>query len=137
MNGPNDFNIKNGSLVEYCGSGGNVFVPQGVTEIGNDAFRWGPVLRYIILPDSIVRIGDYAFSDCRDLVDISIPLNLKSIGARAFAWCINLRHLEIPDSVKNIGPDAFYRCNNLTIRCPMGSYAEKYAREFGVSYTCD
>ncbi len=132
MNGPNDFYIKDGALIEYCGSGGNVSVPFGIFEISNDAFRWGPVLRYITLPDSIVRIGDYAFSDCRDLIDISIPKNLISIGARTFAGCTNLRRIDIPDSVKSIGPEAFYRCNNITIHCSRGSYVEGYAKEAGI-----
>lgn len=132
MNGPDDFYIKDGALIEYCGPGGNVSVPYGIFEICDDAFRWGPVLRYITLPDSVVRIGDYAFSDCRDLVDINIPAKLISIGARAFAGCSNLRCLEIPGSVKSIGVEAFIRCDSLTISCPKGSYVERYAKEAGI-----
>ncbi len=134
MNGPDDFYIKNGSLVEYCGVGGDVSVPYGVSIIGNDAFRWGPVLRNITLPDSVLEIGDYAFSDCQELIDINIPVNLIRIGARAFAGCISLRRLDIPDRVIDIGEEAFIHCTNLTIHCPRGSYAEWYAKEAIIPY---
>ncbi len=137
MNKSNDFLIENGSLVEYLGSGGTVSVPNGVRIIKNDAFRWSSFLRYIKLPDTIIEIGDFAFADCREMVDINLPGNLTSIGVRAFAWCDRLRSLDIPNSVSSIGAEAFYGCNNLTIRCGKESYAEKYAKEAGIPYTCD
>ena len=38
MSNPNDFVIENGVLTKYIGSGGDVVVPDGVTEIGENAF---------------------------------------------------------------------------------------------------
>lgn len=37
MNGNQDFVIENGVLKKYTGPGGEVVIPEGVTEIG-----WGP-----------------------------------------------------------------------------------------------
>ena len=39
MSNTSDFVIENGVLKEYKGSGGNVVVPEGVTSIGDEAFK--------------------------------------------------------------------------------------------------
>ena len=38
MSNPSDFVIENGVLTKYVGPGGDVAVPEGVTEIGENAF---------------------------------------------------------------------------------------------------
>ena len=37
-----DFEIKGGRLIKYTGPGGDVAVPEGVTDISEDAFQAGP-----------------------------------------------------------------------------------------------
>ena len=39
MSSANDFVIVKGVLTEYLGSGGDVVIPEGVTEIKSDAFQ--------------------------------------------------------------------------------------------------
>ena len=40
----------------------------------------------------------------------------------------------IPEGVTSIGEDAFYGCKNLTIHCPVGSCAERYAKEYNIPF---
>ena len=57
-----DFEIENGVLKKYTGSGGNVVIPDGVTTIGDYAFWNCSSLASITLPDSVTTIGNWAFS---------------------------------------------------------------------------
>ena len=49
----------------------NAPVPEGVTEIGFDAFKYCDWLREVDLPVSLKTIGENAFADCRDLTVIN------------------------------------------------------------------
>ena len=50
--------------------------------------------------------------------------------------CSSLKSITIPESVTSIGERAFDECKreNLTIKGYAGSYAEKYAKENGISF---
>jgi hypothetical protein len=87
-----------------------VIIPQGVTRIGNNAFRnWQSNNKPLMIPDSVTSIGYYAFlywsSNNQPLV---IPNSVTSIGQNAFAiWTSNTHPLIIPSSVTSIGEYAF------------------------------
>lgn len=53
MSGKSDFVIENGVLKKYKGPGGDVTIPEGVTEIGDDAFSSCINLKTMALPMSI------------------------------------------------------------------------------------
>ena len=152
-----DFQIEDGVLVKYLGAGGDVVVPDGVTEIGDYAFYGcsslssieipGSVMEIgdyafsgcsslssIKLPDSVRSIGDYAFSGCSSLSSIEIPGSVTSIGDCAFSGCSSLSSIEIPGSVTSIGYSAFSGCDKLTILCEKGSDAEVYAKIYNIPY---
>ena len=63
---------------------GKAIIPDGMTEIGDDAFRGCTSLKSIVIPDSVTRIGDYAFCYCNSLTGIVIPDSVTEIGYRAF-----------------------------------------------------
>ena len=67
--------------------------PKGLREIGNDAFS-GSVFQVIILEEGVTRIGERAFKDCTRLEYIRIPETVSEIGTDAFAGC-NRDHLII------------------------------------------
>ena len=56
-----EFNIEEGILTNYCGSGGAVTIPNNVTSIGSYAFAECSGLTGITIPNSITSIGDGAF----------------------------------------------------------------------------
>ena len=62
-----------------------------VTSIGDEAFYWVTgcsSLTSVVIPNSVTSIGDEAFRYCRTLSSIVIPDSVTSIGERAFESCI-------------------------------------------------
>ncbi len=154
------FVIEDGVLIDYVGIGGNIVVPDGVTkiadkvfsdkgrilllsvklpegltEIGDEAF-YGQYynesvnfpqslkkigesafcqnsLVNIRLPDSIEYIGEQAFSLNRRLTTVVLPSNLTEIFDETFSYCFELRSIFVPESVTKIGSNAFYACEKL------------------------
>lgn len=85
-----DFEIENGVLIKYKGSGTEVMVPAGVTSIGAYAFKENSNLISVNLPDTVAEIGSGAFLECSNLKKINFPNRLISIGDGAFYDCRSL-----------------------------------------------
>lgn len=68
----------------------------------------------ITVPDGVTAIGDGAFKDCRNLKKVHIPDTVTKIGKNAFDFCCMLTDIVIPPSVTAIGFRAFVDCNSLT-----------------------
>ena len=109
-----DFTIENGVLTKYNGSGGDVEVPEGVTEIGNWAFLDCTGLTSVTIPDSVTSIGLCAFSGCTGLTAVTIPNGVTYIGDLAFSGCTGLTAVNLSDSVTEIWYSAFFNCTGLT-----------------------
>ena len=90
-----------------------VVIEDGVTSIGDHAFRDCGDMIKITLPNSVTRIGVRAFGDCIGLSSIDLPESLVTIDLEAFANCENLESIVIPGSVKTIGEQAFFECTGL------------------------
>ena len=88
-----------------------VVLPEGVVEIGPNAFNICPSLTEVQLPESIERIGDMAFYGCSNLATVNLPHNLESIGMLAFAQCGSLTEAVLPASLKSIGVRAWWNCS--------------------------
>lgn len=81
-----EFEIENGILKAYHGDGSNVVIPEGVTEIGEDAFENCDSLVAVTVPNSVKKIGAGAFDGCENLASVTMSGNTL-IGARAFNDC--------------------------------------------------
>ncbi len=108
------FLLDGSTLVGYKGSETEISVPKtsngtSINTIGEGAFK-GSKVQKITLPDGITQIDWFAFSDCKKLSEIYIPSSVKSIGYGAFDNCSSF----------------------LVIKCPKGSYAETYAKSWGI-----
>ena len=91
----------------------SVTIPNGLVNIGANAFRECTGLTSINIPNSVTTIGDYAFRECTSLPSITIPNGVTSIGEEVFFGCNNLTSFTIPNSVTSIGKAAFSCCSSL------------------------
>lgn len=86
-----------------------VIIKNGVTKIGDGAFKDCVNLTDVTLPASLVEIGDEAFSGCKYLGDVEFPKALEKIGDNAFEGT-ELRHVEFRKNLDFIGKEAFKNC---------------------------
>lgn len=133
-----------------------VHLAEGIEKINDFAFCHHPNLKYITLPSTVTQIGEGAF-DYSGLIEITLPSNIGKVPLRAFEGdsllkkvyladgitsiekyafreCTQLQFVSIPESVKEIDPEAFYGCPNFYIKGEKGSYAEKFAKDFQITF---
>ena len=89
-------------------------VEEGVTGIGNEAFRNARNLVSATFPKSLTRIGDEAFASCLNLPMVTLPAGVTSIGDYAFSYCGNLALATLPAGLQVIGRGAFNQCKKLS-----------------------
>ena len=92
----------------------SVTIPNSVTSIGEDAFRWCRNLTSVVIPNSVTNIETSAFHSCINLTSITIPNGVTSIKWCTFESCRRLTSIIIPNSVTSIDPYAFCNCKSLT-----------------------
>ena len=90
MSNASEFVIENGVLKKYVGPGGDVVIPEGITEI-----------------------GFHAFYHCRSLKSVTIPKSVSKIESSAFEGCEMLEYVAIPDGVAELADNAFCKCPTL------------------------
>ncbi len=104
-------------ITGYTGEDTHIVIPSAidgytVTKIAENAFS-SKELKSVIITNGISRIDWFAFEGCTSLESVTIPSSVTSIGYSAFA--------STPSS--------------LTIYCHSGSFAQNYAKSYGLSYT--
>ncbi len=102
------------TITGYTGKSLDVVIPSNidgfpVTNIGEGAFQ-NAYVRSVTIPSSVRHIDWFAFSGCTCLESITIPSSVLSIEYGAFDYCPK----------------------TLTVKCDNGSYAEAYAKSWGM-----
>ena len=96
-----------------------IVVEEGVTSIGNRAFRDLEHALSAKLPSTLKDIGKYAFVNCLKLKTISFSNGLETIGEGTFENCESLMMVRLPETLKTLERKAFYCCSSLkTIDIP-------------------
>ncbi len=72
------------------------------------------------IPDGVVEIGDNAFEQCGRLKSVAIPGSVEKLGARAFAGCSGLRWVELPPGLKSMGRECFRGSGLHVVAVPPG-----------------
>ena len=72
---------------------GEVTIPDGVTSIGEQAFR-GRKITSITIGSGVTGIGESAFYDSKQLTSVTLPDGIKGIGNSAFDGCNKLQFTE-------------------------------------------
>lgn len=105
-----DFIISNGILIKYLGTSNEVVIPEGVTEIADEAFK-EKGLDKVTFPSSLLKIGSCAFYGNK-LTSVDLPPNLKILGCAAFR-SNQLTSIKIPNSVTSL-EGAVFADNKIT-----------------------
>ena len=127
MVGSMDFIIENSILKKYLGEGGDVVVPDGVTEITQEAFFGREDMTSITMPTSIARTGEYAFWGCINLKNVyikdlanwcAVSFGFKGNplcnGANLYVDGEKITRLRIPNGIKRLENSSFFGCVSLT-----------------------
>ena len=103
---------------------GEYQIPEGVINIGENAFSFCIGLTHLTIPDSVCSIGPRAFNKCTGLTCVTIPDSVTNIMEEAFCWNTRLTRVTIGTGVNSIGEGAFYGCEWLTDVYYAGSESE-------------
>lgn len=83
----------------------------------------------------VLKIGENAFAETK-VKSVTLPSSCTEIDWFAFYGCYALNTVYISNNVSMIGYGAFESCSkSLVIYCEKGSYAQKFAQSFGISYS--
>ncbi len=91
-----------------------VEVKEGVTSVGDFAFKGCPNLTEVVLEKDVQNVGVSAFAECSNLRKVTFPEKLSGIGESAFEKCTALRAIDLPAGLKTLGRYAFFECKNLS-----------------------
>lgn len=105
--------VKSGRLTSYSGSAKTLSIPEGVTEIAENALEDAEV-KSIELPSTLQTIGARAFKGCSNLEDIDCPDTVVGVGDYACEDCTALESISIPNEEAEIGEAILEGCVNLT-----------------------
>lgn len=103
-----DYSDENGNYVK------NVYIGDGVTSIGDDAFYACNEMESVRIPNTVTTIGETAFWCCYWLQDLDIPEGVTTIKRYAFGNCDSVEHVSIPSTAANIDDeDPFDDCTSV------------------------
>lgn len=134
MNIPASVKRISDQAFESCIALTTITLEEGLESIGNAAFA-GVAVAELNIPSTVTYMGDYAISSCPNLTSITIPVGVENLTKGVLAGCPNLTSVTIPASVTSAYENPFTDCNEaLTIYGQTGSFAEKFANDYGFTF---
>ncbi len=114
-----DFWIEGRKLIKYNGTGGDIVIPDMVSEIMPCAFENAEITS-VKFPLGIREIGSAAFKNCGGLKELSFPAGLSYIGKFAFLGCTGIEKIKFYDgqgeaNSLEIDQGAFFNCPSLEL----------------------
>lgn len=109
-----DFVIFDGNyLAKYKGTDRNPVIPEGVTELGGQAFHGADIDSVTFPSTEIDEIPSHCFQGSK-IKELTIPGTVKNVRDYAFYGCYNLEKLTIESGVKSVSDNAFINCSSLS-----------------------
>ena len=86
----------------------SVELPSTLKSVGNLSFA-NTGLTKVSIPANLESLGEYTFNGCSALTTVNIPSNTKltTISKGAFSYCGKLSSINLPDTITSIGDEAF------------------------------
>ena len=84
-----------------------IVLEDGISNIGDEAFRELSVNAKINIPNSVKVIGEGAFFNCDGIENFVVPEGVERIDECAFSCCANLKSITIPNSITYIDSVSF------------------------------
>lgn len=117
----------------------NITIPPRVTRIADYAF-YSSALTDISIPNGVREIGTNAFERCHSLTNVSIPASVSYLGTNAFNETTSLQQISVdPLNIVYSSQDGvlFNRDRSLLIYYPHGKAETAYAVPTGVTAIAD
>ena len=103
----------------------DLIMPNTVTTIQKNAFYNNTNLVISTLSSNLTSIGETAFYGCKAIVSMTIPESVRSIGLAAFSSCQGLKSVEVPMANWKFSESVFSDCTSLeTIKLNSATVAE-------------
>jgi hypothetical protein len=85
----------------------------------------------VTIPDGVTEIGNNAFNGCKSLASVEIPSSVTKIGVGAFYKCTSLASIAFGGTVeqwKRITKGSEWNCSCpiITVHCSDGDVTESY-----------
>ena len=103
----------------------SVVLPDVLKRIERNAFTRSGLTGSLNIPEGVVEIGDNAFLDNDFTGVLALPSTLKKIDSGAFANAAFICPLNLPDGIEEIGDDCFNNCRNLYGNLILPSHLKK------------
>lgn len=134
-----DYIINGNKITSYIGNGGDIIIPDGITELDEYCFTKfvhkqeydnGTLKEYvavnfdtkkniksIFIPNSVNKLDESTFSELVNLEKVTFQSGsqLKEIPGLAFTGCKSLKSIVLPDSVTYIDSYAFSDCGEIVV----------------------
>jgi hypothetical protein len=90
-------------------SAGHLVLPEGVVEVGSNAFKRCSNITNVTFPSTLTRIGDEAFADCDRLDTVTLPIGVSggTLGKKIFKGSPTKVFLVMAVTGKTAGGDTF------------------------------
>ena len=120
------FDISEDVVTKVCLEDGDVsedilklVLPEGVTVIGQDAFKEVLLPPILWLKEGATEIAPFAFAGHKELRSVSFPSSMRKIGSKAFKDCEGLSNID------------FHNNNMFAADCFEGDYFIRWLRKDG------
>lgn len=121
-------------ILGYNGTDSKLYVPdtidgKKVTVIGTNAYYDNNALSTVTIPEGVTEIGDYAFRYDLEIRRVSLPASLAKIGINPFASCAMLGEIALAEgntAFQLVDGVLYTKDGGTLICCPMGLNLTEY-----------